>query len=342
MDIWAQQFERLGASVTRANLKSLADRKVRFISAIFDRGQINVISGLCSDFQPDAILVNQQYDEDGLDYISGALRSGIKNVASVMHMPMTKNKNQRPFGRLRGLCLRLWYKRQSIRLIFVSHGARAEFEAYYPSIPNSVVINNAAPLSDIKKPRLKTVRPHGGRPVIGFFGQFVSQKNLGMLVDAWSALNHRGLACDLLLVGEGGELQNIENKLKSAGIPSERWSIQKWTNSPETLYDRIDIFAMPSLFEGLPLGLVEAAARGLPCVITPFNGANDVAQRASWVHISNDHQLQSFEQKLFEVVKDVELNDVTGLDQTSLEAFRKYFSISRMATEYADVLGVGI
>lgn len=339
MDGWAQQLELLGSRVTRAKLKSLSQRKTRFVSAMFDRRQIGLIAKLSAQIQPDAILVNQQYDEDGLDYISGALESGVKRVASVMHMPMTKNKDQRPLGRIRGRCLRMWYARKSFQLIFVSTGARAEFEEYYSLRSTGKVINNAAPQEDLAKALPNTTNARKKRPIIGFFGQFVAQKNLSMLVDAWSILNAKGLPCDLLLVGEGPERQQLETQIANAATSQGSWSIKSWVDNPESLYKEIDIFAMPSLFEGLPLGLIEAAMRGLPCVVAPFNGASDVAQIAPWVYVSTDHQLNSFESSLAKVVEEISMNKVSDLDQTILTAFRKHFSISRMAKEYANAMG---
>ena len=59
-------------------------------------------------------------------------------------MPMTKEKNLRPLGRIRGLLLKIWYKFFKHKVL-VSYGSRQEFISYYKSVSNTFVINNAIP-----------------------------------------------------------------------------------------------------------------------------------------------------------------------------------------------------
>ena len=80
MDGWADKFQNEGVAVHRKNLKGLRERPFRFIQAIFDKSQIDAVAALCYELKPNAILVNQQYDEDGLDYLKGALNSNVARV----------------------------------------------------------------------------------------------------------------------------------------------------------------------------------------------------------------------------------------------------------------------
>ena len=105
MDGWAKSLNEEGAVVHRHPLKSLSQRPLRFFQSTRDSIQIETVSAFCRRIAPDAILVNQQYDEDGLDYLMGALKAEVAPVAGVMHMPMTGTKDNRPFGRLRGSIL---------------------------------------------------------------------------------------------------------------------------------------------------------------------------------------------------------------------------------------------
>lgn len=338
MDQWVKDLNVAGAIVHRLPIKGLAQRKMRFISAMFDIAQIRAIRKFCRGLSPDAILINQQYDEDGIDYIISALQSGCRNVVGVMHMPMTANKNLRPLGLWRGNILRWWYSKHPYRLILVSEGAQLEFEAYYPAPRPTYIVNNSIPLnqSEINSGQ-QTSRSRVDIPVIGFIGQIVPQKNLGRLIEAWHMLKTQGFQTKLLIVGDGPERIKIEHQLLS-DISNDQWSITGWVSKPETMLKEIDIFVMSSNFEGLPLSLVEAAARGIICVVTPFNGATDVAKHAPWVHLTKEFSADSIRVKLAEILEC--WDEQPKITAAQLQSFRNHFSLNRMAKEVLQIMEI--
>jgi len=71
MDTWDGMLKSEGANIIRMDLVPLVNRNLRFITSIFDFKQISKIENVCIQLNPDFIIVNQQYDEDGLDYLKG-------------------------------------------------------------------------------------------------------------------------------------------------------------------------------------------------------------------------------------------------------------------------------
>ncbi len=334
MDGWAKDFVENDIVVHRADLKGLAQRPLRFMQALMDRKQIITIAKLCGCIAPDAILVNQQYDEDGLDYVLGALLSGTGQVAGVIHMPMTVSKNSRPLGRLRGRFLRSWYRNHFYRKIFVSEGSRQEFNDYYRLDQVSYVINNSVPMIPLRFESNGTLFPATSK-VIGFIGQFVPQKNLGVVIDIWKVARKRGIDARLLLVGDGPERNRVDNMLSD--IDSEAWHITGWTREPEVFLQGMDVFVLASHFEGLPLSLVEAALRGIVCVTAPFNGASDVAKYAPWVRIAQDNSVLTMSNLLYDTIQDLD-NLQSTATPLRLAEFQSFFSMNRMVKEMIDVL----
>lgn len=334
MDGWAQNFLEDRIVVHRAHLKGLAQRPLRFLQALLDRKQIENVAELCRSIVPDAILVNQQYDEDGLDYVQGALLSRSGRVVGVIHMPMTASKHSRPLGRLRGGLLRNWYRNHGYEKVFVSEGARQEFNDYYRLDQVSYVVNNSVPMSLVGMEKNEPSLP-SGKKIIGFIGQFVAQKNLGCVIDIWKDVRNRGIDAGLLLVGDGPERNRVEKML--ADCQSETWCITGWTECPEIYLHGMDIFVLASHFEGLPLSLVEAASRGIVCVTAPFNGATDVAKLAPWVRISQDNDVGTMANLLYETIQN--LDDLQSTVTTShLADFQNYFSLNRMVKEIREIL----
>ena len=71
----------------------------------------------------------------------------------------------------------------------------------------------------------------------------------------------------LLLVGVGPLQQEMAQRAVELGIAEKVLMTGNRDDVPELLA-AMDVFALPSLFEGLPVTLIEAQAAGLPCVIT--------------------------------------------------------------------------
>lgn len=103
--------------------------------------------------------------------------------------------------------------------------------------------------------------------VIGHIGRFMEQKNHGFLIDIFVEILKFIPDAKLLLVGNGELQSNIENKVKNLNIEKSVIFTGNVTN-PQEYYQMMDVFVLPSLFEGLPVVSIEAQAAGLPCIIS--------------------------------------------------------------------------
>lgn len=102
--------------------------------------------------------------------------------------------------------------------------------------------------------------------VIGHVGRFSPTKNHTFLVDVFNELCKEKKA-KLLLVGDGELRKNMEAKVNELGILDK--VIFAGVQSDVASYlQAMDIFVFPSIYEGLPVTLVEAQAAGLPCIIS--------------------------------------------------------------------------
>lgn len=103
--------------------------------------------------------------------------------------------------------------------------------------------------------------------VIGHVGRFVEAKNHLFLIGTFADIRKRTPNSVLLLVGDGErrpEIQaaiaekHLEEAVILAGVRSNVWDF----------YQAMDVFVFPSVYEGLPVSLVEAQAAGLPCCVS--------------------------------------------------------------------------
>lgn len=106
-----------------------------------------------------------------------------------------------------------------------------------------------------------------GMHVIGHIGRFMPQKNHVFLLTCFARYYAAHPQARLLLVGGGegygkaraqAERLGIQDAVCFAGVRDDPWR----------LYNAMDVFVLPSLYEGVPLVCVEAQANGLPCLIS--------------------------------------------------------------------------
>jgi len=103
--------------------------------------------------------------------------------------------------------------------------------------------------------------------VIGHVGRFNPQKNHPFLMDIFAALLKKESNAVLLLVGGGEEMSKMQEKVQELGI-AEYVRFLGVRSDVADLMQAMDVFVFPSLYEGLPVTMVEAQAAGLPCIIS--------------------------------------------------------------------------
>ena len=103
--------------------------------------------------------------------------------------------------------------------------------------------------------------------VIGHVGRFQFQKNHGFLIDIFYEYLKLDSRAVLMLVGQGEEEDAIRQKVMNLGIEKSVLFMGVRTDV-NRLLQAMDVFLLPSRFEGLPLVLIEAQTSGLRCLTT--------------------------------------------------------------------------
>lgn len=111
--------------------------------------------------------------------------------------------------------------------------------------------------------------------VIGHVGRFMTEKNHKFLIDIFHEVLNIKPDSILLLVGKGGLEDEIVKYVNKLNI-SQYVRFSGVRDDVDGLLQAMDLFIMPSIFEGLPFVLVEAQAAGLP-IIASANITDEVA-----------------------------------------------------------------
>lgn len=138
--------------------------------------------------------------------------------------------------------------------------------------------------------------------VIGHVGRFMPQKNHSFLLDIFAELLKKCPNSKLFLIGEGDLEKEVKRKAVNLGI-NEKVIFAGVRSDVPALLQAMDVFVLPSLYEGLPLVMVEAQAAGLPCLIS--DKVSIECQKTSGLvkQTSLDEGADCWANEIFEVTK---------------------------------------
>lgn len=136
----------------------------------------------------------------------------------------------------------------------------------YELIKNGIDLNSFT-YNEEKRSEFRNKINARERKVIGHIGNFIYQKNHEFLIDFFYELIKKDKNYLLLLISDGELLEKMREKVDRLDISENVLFLGKTTEVSNYL-QAMDIFVLPSNFEGLPVVLIEAQALGLPCIIS--------------------------------------------------------------------------
>jgi len=140
-------------------------------------------------------------------------------------------------------------------------------------IPNGIDTDRYRPAADVAAAR----RAHGLPPglLVGTAGRFFAVKDYGLLVRAGALLVPSHPDLHLVMIGDGPERAALEGLAGELGVEGHVHFLG-WRSDASDLLPLLDVFALSSLSEGLPLVVLEAMACGVPVVTTPVGDLPEV------------------------------------------------------------------
>lgn len=118
-----------------------------------------------------------------------------------------------------------------------------------------------------KRKKIRKVLGIEDKFVIGNIGRFELQKNHDFLIDIFKKYHEKNEKAVLLLIGEGKLQSTIEKKVDDYKL-NDCVKFLGVRKDADYLYNGMDCFVLPSLYEGLPVVGVEAQVSGLPTLFS--------------------------------------------------------------------------
>jgi sugar transferase (PEP-CTERM/EpsH1 system associated) len=235
--------------------------------------------------------------------------------------------------------LRCWFNRITSplpdRVACVSESV-AEFAAQTIGIPPAqlAVIPNGIPLEDFHPAGRSKARADLGIPlravVVGTVGRLQPVKGTSYLLEAWALLASDHPDAILLLVGGGPQQAALERMSRRLGISERVRFLGDRADVPDLLRG-MDVFALPSIWEGMPNAALEAMAVGLPVVATAVGGTAEVVVDGVTGLLVPPGNSDALAQSITCLLCDPALRHKMG--QAGRERVVKHFSVGRMVEQ---------
>lgn len=167
---------------------------------------------------------------------------------------------------------------------------------------------------------------------IGFLGRLENQKRVDLLLRSFAELSRDKPHLELHIGGDGSQMKFLKELSVSLGIED---SI-KWYGScqAKNFYPLIDLYVLPSDFEGFPLGILEAANYELPVVCSNASGNVEIVKDGMGGVFETDN-LQELIQKMLYYI---EFPQIASLEAKNLSLFsHTEFGIDSFITKTQNV-----
>jgi glycosyltransferase involved in cell wall biosynthesis len=247
----------------------------------WDVAAIVRLAQFCRRWRPD--VIHTQLSR--ADWIGRPLGRalGVPVISTIhnVHSRMYRGEFSPALAELGLLCDRItapW----ATRFVAVSAGVRRDLEAHgvagsrISTIHNGLNLDRRSPAAPREVVR-REWHVSSDHIVVGTVALFKAQKGLEFLVDAAAIVAAANPHVRFVHVGDGPLAEDIARRIELAGV-SDRFRLVGRVADPLRLLSGFDMFVLPSLWEGLPIALLEGMSAGLPPIGTSVAGIEEVIE----------------------------------------------------------------
>lgn len=303
---------------------------VRYINLGFDRGisvaKIRKVCKTINDIKPDIVHCHLNV----IPYIFPlAFKNNTIKFIHTLHSIAEKASG----GAYQKAINRWFYKTARIIPVTISDECRSSFIKFYnynssvARIDNGTVESIPTQKFDDVSAELKNINP-GNAPVFIHVARFDKAKNQSLLINAFNKLDKEGIDFRLFIIGSGFD---SDAGLTLRGKACDKIHFFGLKSNVSDYLLNSDYFILTSIFEGLPISLIEAMSAGCTPVCTPVGGIPDVIEDGKTGYLSKSLEID-------DVIATIKRALQKPLDKSQIRnAFKQRFSIEKCADEYISI-----
>ncbi|OUJ69829.1 glycosyltransferase family 4 protein [Hymenobacter crusticola] len=187
-------------------------------------------------------------------------------------------------------------------------------------------------------PALETIHPSVEKPEVfrvGFCGRLdENHKGLHCLITGFGEFARQHPSAELWLIGDGPDRARVERW--SAEVPAGTVKVlgSRYGEDKLALLRQLNVFAHTSYYEGLPTAVLEAAALGLPCVVTEATNLGSYVRQFACGQVLAEAQPAQLTHSLEQLYQQWCSTSPAHVSQRSREMVAKAFAWPSLLHEY--------
>lgn len=231
---------------------------------------------------------------------------------------------------------KFFFAHDIIHLVTISNSNKESYESFF-HLQNDTLIYNGrllpskTPMFDEVTKEMQGYKKHLDDAVLLCVARCNPQKNLNVMLQAVNELTEEGCHLQLLIIGPGYEDTPLGKSWKD--MAGDNIHFLGTRNNVADYYLQSDAFCLSSLFEGMPITLIEAMACKCIPVSTPVSGIVDIIKDGENGFVASDFSVENYKLLILRFLKERDQISKDNLYQ----AFESRFSIQKCAQDYTSL-----
>jgi len=263
----------------------------------------------------------------------GRIAARLAGVHKIIHTHHGVPYHQNQFFLARGL----YMLSEMIASRFCDYVVFMNNDEYELSIKYHLVARNKAKIIyngfPVKEIETNSPKKASDKFVIGNVARFEKQKNHKTMIDVAIETCKRNKDINFIFVGNGSFYEKLNKKVNMLGL-SNRIQLVGWQKDSKVWYKKFDVYLMFTLWEGMPLAILEAMNHSLPIVASDIPGNRELVRKENGFLVSSKDK-----DKLVDLLTKLpQMKDkLNTMGEKSLEILKKDFNLKKFYLSYMDL-----